>query len=79
MGAGGSEETVIFSSGPEGSPPLYKALGAAQELHRSYVPQNHRQRAAAWSSHKGITHRGNYSEAPTPLDTTKKDRGDYET
>ena len=60
-GGGGGEwgETVIFSSGPEGSPSLYKALWAAQELHSSYLLQEHGQQAAAaaaagWSSHKGI-------------------------
>ena len=62
-GGGGEEwgETVIFSSGPEGSPSLYKALWAAQELHSSYLLQEHGQQAAAagaaaagWSSHKGI-------------------------
>lgn len=59
-GGGGGEwgETVIFSSGPEGSPSLYKALCAAQELHSSYLLQEHGQQAAAaaagWSSHKGI-------------------------
>lgn len=50
-------ETVIFSSVPEGSPSLYKALWAAQESLSSYEPQEQRQQAAAAAarcSHQGI-------------------------
>lgn len=48
-------ETVIFSSGPEGSPSLYKALWAAQESNSSYELEEQRQQAAAARcSHQGI-------------------------